>query len=115
MNAPNDGEDGEYFRGDSKAAKHLGMDRTTFARLVRIDGPRPSIVGGYRYWSRTALAEWMASKRAKTAYVVRPELSKRNREKAAAARAATQLSTLRHSEIRLQHTMGAAANGAPRP
>ena len=72
-----------YFRGDVLAAKYLGMDRKTFARLMRkAGGVRPAIRGGYRYWSRAKLDEYMAGD-AGNAYTVRPELAARNRKRAA--------------------------------
>lgn len=72
-----------YFRGDVAAAKYLGMDRKTFARLMkRAGGVRPAIRGGYRYWSRVKLDEYMAGD-AGSAYTVRPKLAARNRERAA--------------------------------
>ena len=72
-----------YFRGDAAAAKYLGMDRKTFARLMKkAGGVRPAIRGGFRYWSRAKLDEYMAGD-AGNAYTVRPQLAARNRERAA--------------------------------
>lgn len=74
-----------YFRGDRAAAKYLGMDRKTFAKLVRgEDGPKPIIKGGFRYWKKAALDDWMQPVEG-SAYTVRPDLAARNRERAAAA------------------------------
>lgn len=82
MNVLREVEQG-YFRGDSAAARYLNMDRMTFARLVKVDGPKPKIKGGFRYWSKASLDEWMTADARSTAYTVRPQLAARNRMRAA--------------------------------
>lgn len=74
-----------YFRGDCAAARYLSMDRKTFARLVKVDGPKPIIRGGFRYWSRARLDAWMTAPAEASAYTVRPNLVTRNRARAAKA------------------------------
>lgn len=77
-----------YFRGDLSAARYLAMSRKTFAKLMRASGaPRPAIRGGFRYWSKVKLDEYMTESRG-TAYTVRPALAALNRQRA--ARAATE-------------------------
>ena len=72
-----------YFRGDLSAARYLAMSRKTFAKLMRASGaPRPAIRGGFRYWSKVKLDEYMTESRG-TAYTVRPALAARNRARKA--------------------------------
>lgn len=72
-----------YFRGDLSAARYLAMSRKTFAKLMRASGaPRPAIRGGFRYWSKAKLDEYMTESRG-TAYTVRPALAARNRARRA--------------------------------
>ena len=83
-----------YFRGDLSASRYLAMSRKTFAKLMRAPGaPRPAIRGGFRYWSKAALDEYM-TERGCTAYTVRPVLAAQNR--ARAARAATEINNTQH-------------------
>lgn len=80
-----------YFRGDLSAARYLAMSRKTFAKLMRASGaPRPAIRGGFRYWSKAKLDEYMTESRG-TAYTVRPALAARNR-----ARRATGINNTQH-------------------
>ena len=84
-----------YFRGDLSAARYLAMSRKTFAKLMRGSGaPRPAIRGGFRYWSKAALDEYMTESRG-TAYTVRPALVSQN--KARATRAATGINNTQHT------------------
>ena len=72
-----------YFRGDLSAARYLAMSRKTFAKLMRASGaPRPAIRGGFRYWSKAKLDEYMTESRG-TAYTVRPALAALNRARKA--------------------------------
>ena len=72
-----------YFRGDLSAARYLAMSRKTFAKLMRASGaPRPAIRGGFRYWSKAKLDEYMTESRG-TAYTVRPALAAQNRARKA--------------------------------
>ena len=72
-----------YFRGDLSAARYLAMSRKTFAKLMRASGaPRPAIRGGFRYWSKVKLDEYMTESRG-TAYTVRPALAALNRARKA--------------------------------
>ena len=83
-----------YFRGDLSAARYLAMSRKTFAKLMRASGaPRPAIRGGFRYWSKAKLDEYMTESRG-TAYTVRPALAALNRQRA--ARAATGIKNTQH-------------------
>ena len=80
-----------YFRGDLSAARYLAMSRKTFAKLMRASGaPRPAIRGGFRYWSKVKLDEYMTESRG-TAYTVRPALAALNR-----ARKATGINNTQH-------------------
>lgn len=80
-----------YFRGDLSAARYLAMSRKTFAKLMRASGaPRPAIRGGFRYWSKAKLDEYMTESRG-TAYTVRPALAAQNR-----ARRATGINNTQH-------------------
>ena len=83
-----------YFRGDLSASRYLAMSRKTFAKLMRASGaPRPAIRGGFRYWSKVKLDEYMTESRG-TAYTVRPALAALNRQRA--ARAATGIKNTQH-------------------
>ena len=78
-----------WVRGDAGAARYLSMDRKTWVKLRRRHKIQPAIIGRSRRFEAAALDRLMRSLQAKagTSDLLRPKISRMNRDRAQAARA----------------------------
>ena len=78
-----------WVRGDAGAARYLSMDRKTWVKLRRRHKVQPALIDKSRRYECAALDRLMRSLQAKagTSDLLRPKISRMNRDRAQAARA----------------------------